>query len=197
MPRSNNPNVLSLKEELFVAAYLEHQNASEAARIAYKVKTNGSAGAVGLRALRNARVREAIRAGFADRIRVAKVTKAWLIGRAAILAKGTMRDFLTRFDGKLIVKHADDISDDALDAIHSIKVLKTTTRTVAYPEEAQVTEEVTEIKLHPPGPELDKLFKYHGLYFEASDLKQIREEVDKLKADQAERRRASDASTQK
>lgn len=192
MPPSNNPSVLSLKEELFVAAYLEHQSASEAARIAFKPKSASVAGVLGFRQLRKDKIRVAIRAGFEDRIKVARVTKAWLIGRAATIAKGSMRQFLMRQDGKLVPKHSDDIPDEALDAIHSIKVLRETTRrhNEGTPEEASVTEEVIEIKLHNPGPELDKLFKYHGLYFEASDLKMIREELDAIKAEQAQRRRA-------
>ncbi len=110
-----------------------------------------------------------------------------------------MRQFLTRQGGKLVPKHSDDIPDEALDAIQSIKILRETTRRIdpnpQLPEGAEVTEEVIEIKLHNPGPELDKLFKYHGLYFEASDLKLIREELDAIKAENAQRKR--DASESK
>ncbi len=199
MPIRRENQALTLKEETFVAAYLEHQNMADAAMFAYKTKSRDYARMQGFRVLRNDNVRMAIRQGFRDKLRAANLTREWLVARALVIAKGSMRQILNRQDGKLVMKPAEQITDDALDAILSVKITKeTTTRTAAnemVPFETVIDEQVTEIKLHPVGQELDKLFKHFGLYFDASDLKIIREEMDRMRQEISQLRKNSNGSS--
>jgi hypothetical protein len=180
---------LSLREQAFVDAYLAGQNATESARIAYPPKSPGATSVRGFTTLRSPKVREAIRKGFRTKNLANNLKHEDLIARARILAFGDMSHFLEARDGFLVLKNAEDISAEELSTVQSCKVLRTTTRIVAQgtPDEAQVTEQVIELKLHSPDASLDKLFKFSGLYFEASDLKLIRDDLEALKREQAQR----------
>lgn len=180
---------LSVREQAFVEAYLAGQNATEAARIGFRPTNQESASAIGFRALRRAQVREAIRKGFRTKNLANNLKHEDLIARARVLAFGDMSHFLEARDGFLVLKNAEDISAEELSTVQSCKVLRTTTRKLfeGTPDEAQVTEQVIELKLHSPDASLDKLFKFSGLYFEASDLKLIRDDLEALKREQAQR----------
>jgi len=152
--KSTKQRPLTDKQKVFIECYLQCWNASEAARLAgYSVS---SARVAGHRLITNDNVLSAINA----RISELKMGADETLVRLASHARSSMETFVNvREDG---AAELDLTKAEEAKALHLIKKLKTTRRTIKNGE----SEVTTEIELHDSQAALVVLGKHHKLFTE-------------------------------
>ena len=152
---------LTPKELTFIQNYCAYGNGSKAAREAgYSLR---SAHDIAFKLLKKAEIRDSI-SSFLDEH---AMSKAEIIDRLSMIARGSVEHFLQREDGRVWV----DISDPATERhLPLIKKIRQRTERIVDREGKEITNVYTEIELHDAMAALVHIARIHGMFVDRHEV---------------------------
>lgn len=178
MSSPRDENGLNVNEAKFVAAYLELGNGTQAVLSVWPDKANLTAETYARRMFKRPHVRAAVRKFQEHSLKAAQVTNDRIVARLAELAFSRMSAFVgADAAGNLAPRDARAIPIEQIDAIKSVKTLRTTTRImegIGGEDMREVEERVIELTLHDSLGALGKLMEYRGMRLGKQQLDEIK-----------------------
>lgn len=154
---------LTHKQQLFVDAYLETFNATEAARRAGYKGNENTLSTVGYENIRKPNIREQIE----QRLDESAMSANEVLRRLADMARGDMGDFID-IEGMFFNINLGKAHDMGL--THLIKKVKDRVVMTSNQDGEETETHTLEIELHDSQSALDKLARVHGAYNDRMDL---------------------------